>query len=153
MNELINSLKGYKVVVDTIKQAKEVWSAIAVIVIGVIATLGYLSTNFLTAQAAEISHKRMVNEMAEVDREMATEIKNLTIEVSQTNSLLSLHMDKHSLDAVNLAIQSNDTEIWNIEQIDPRTEQVSRRLIKLKNQREELLIKRQCIVTGNPRCD
>ena len=145
--------KGYKSVIEAVKQAKEVWAALAVIVIGVVGVMGYLSTNFITAQAAEISHKEMTRELAESDREMATEIKNLTIEVSQTNTLLNLHMDKHSLDAVNLAIQSNDTEIWNIEQIEPRTNEVSKRLIKLKNQREQLLIKRQCIVTNNPRCD
>ena len=149
----MNILKGYKSVIEAVKQAKEVWAALAVIVIGVVGVMGYLSTNFLTAQAAEISHKEMTRELAESDKQMASEIKNLTIEVSQTNTLLNLHMDKHSLDAVNLAIQSNDTEIWNIEQIEPRTNEVSKRLIKLKNQREQLLIKRQCIVTNNPRCD
>ena len=149
----MNILKGYKSVIEAMKQAKEVWAALAVIVIGVVGVMGYLSTNFLTAQAAEISHKEMTRELAESDKQMASEIKNLTIEVSQTNTLLNLHMDKHSLDAVNLAIQSNDTEIWNIEQIKPHTNEVSKRLIKLKNQREQLLIKRQCIVTNNPRCD
>jgi len=149
----MNIQQGYKRVIEAVKQAKEVWVALAVIVIGVVGVMGYLSTNFLTAQAAEISHKQMTRELAESDKQMASEIKNLTIEVSQTNTLLNLHMDKHSLDAVNLAIQSNDTEIWNIEQIEPRTNEVSKRLIKLKNQREQLLIKRQCIVTNNPRCD
>ena len=149
----MNILKGYKSVIEAMKQAKEVWAALAVIVIGVVGVMGYLSTNFLTAQAAEISHKEMTRELAESDKQMASEIKNLTIEVSQTNALLNLHMDKHSLDAVNLAIQSNDTEIWNIEQIQPRTNEVSKRLIKLKNQREQMLIKRQCIVSNNPRCD
>ena len=149
----MNIRKGYKSVIEAMKQAKEVWAALAVIVIGVVGVMGYLSTNFLTAQAAEISHKEMTRELAESDKQMASEIKNLTIEVSQTNTLLNLHMDKHSLDAVNLAIQSNDTEIWNIEQIEPRTNEVSKRLIKLKNQREQMLIKRQCIVSNNPRCD
>ena len=149
----MNVQQGYEKVIEAVKQAKEVWVAIGVIVVGVVGVMGYLSTNFLTAQAAELSHKEMARELAETDKAMAREIKNLTIEVSQTNSLLNLHMDKHSLDAVNLAIQSNDSEMWNIEQITPRTSEVGKRLVKLKNQREQLLIQRQCIVTNNPRCD
>jgi hypothetical protein len=148
--------KGYIRVIESIQQAKEVWAALGVIVIGVVGVMGYLSTNFLTAQAAEISHKEMARDLAEADRQMATQIKNLTIEVSQTNSLLSLHMDKHSLDAINLAIQSNETEIFNLEQIirkDGTNTEASRRLVKLKGQREELSIRRGCIISGNPRCD
>jgi hypothetical protein len=57
---------------------------------------------------------------------------------------------------VNLAIQSNESEIFNLEQIirtDGSNDQAARRLLKLRTQRDELNIKRTCIINSNPRCD
>ena len=155
--------QGYTKVMDTLRQAKEVWAAIATIVVGTAIFLSWMTTSFLSVQAAELTHKqmqaenvKMVSDMAKADLEMADQIKNLTIEVSQTNTLLALHMDKHSLEAVSLAIQNNESEIFNLEQTirsDSNNAEAARRLLKLKSERDDLQIKRNCIITDNPRCD
>ena len=146
-------LQGYKKVTGVIQDAKEVWIALATIVVGTVLALAWMFTTFNTAAQADVSHKQLMEATVQADNAMAVEIKNLAGAIAVTNGLITLHMEKHSLDAVNLAIQNNDTEIWNLEQAIPRTEQVSKRLIKLKNQREEMLIKRECIIHQNPRCD
>lgn len=140
-------LKGYSsVVVEHIRSESKYYVSI---VVGTVLALGWFNTQFLTNAQAKLTHEQMIQQRQDADRE-------LTDGLTELKTILTTQMRKQSLMDVKTAIKTNESETFQLERLidteAPRNQDLQR-LQRLKAERAELEIKRQCIISGNNVCD
>jgi len=141
--------QGYDKVIQTINDARAVWTFIALIIAGVVGAVGWVYTEFPTAMAMETTHQQIVKEMNAVHEKQAAEMSTI-------RNMLKEKIQSDKLDTVNLAIKNNDAEQFQIEQwmkVNGSDQQSQKRLKTLKTEREELVIRRNCVISGNRVCE
>lgn len=146
------SNRGMSNVIDKIRGNREVLGWIAGIVIGTVAVLGWMSTNFITTAKGE----EMMANAQDADAVLAEEVKDLAKSVKASNDMLSVHLAQGELQAVMDKIDNNQTQQFNITQfarVNGMDDQAEARLEQLKRELSPLQIKRDCIINKNPLCD
>jgi len=144
--------RGMSNVIDKIRSNRDVLGWIAGIVLGTVAVLGWMSTNFITTAKGE----EMMANAQDADAVLAKEVKDLAESVKASNQMLSVHLAQGELNDVMDRIDNNKTQQFNISQftrVNGMDSQSEVRLERLKNELVELEIKRGCIIDNNPLCD
>ena len=95
-----------------------------------------------------MSHKDIIQKMTAVHEKQAHDTEEI-------RELLTLKIQQDKLDAVNRDIRANDTEMFNIQQwmkVNGEDSQSLKRMKELEGEKDKLLIKRGCIISGNRVC-
>ena len=149
--------QGYNKVIEHVRSELRVYVTIVLTTITLLmAAIAWTTTNFVTTVRADNSHQQMLNDMTDSDNRITAEVSKLTAEVSELNSLVLIHMDKHSLESVKLAIKTNESETFQLERLidteEPRDQDL-KRLRQLQAEKKDLEQRRQCIIDHNRLCD
>lgn len=153
---LINGVKqGFTIVSEKIKDAIKLWHVLTVAIPITISVVGWLLLNIQTTSAADKSHSDIIQQMTAVHEHFTEQQEKQSNQINELKELLKLKMDQDALNQVNNDIRANDAEQFNIKQwikINQEDAQAAARLHVLKNEREELVIKRDCIINGIRTC-
>ena len=135
--------QGYRVMVtDHIRNEYKFYVSL---VAGTLLAYGWVSTQFLTTAQAQVTHDQISKEISQVGEQQ----KKLSV-------LLETLVSKQSLSNVQIEIKTNESEQFQVSQFmrvngsDPQSE---RRLQQLKAERNDLEIRRNCIISKNPICE
>lgn len=142
----------YTVMADNINNPQVFVKWMAAIVVATITVIAWFSTQFITTAKGN----EMMEKTQQADAELSEQIALLGEEMKASNRLLSIHLDKESLNAVILAIRNNDSEQFQIQQftsVNGTNAQATSRLRDLKAEHDDLVMKKNCIITKNPLCD
>lgn len=154
MNERIR--KGFRVVGTVVQEAVKLWHIILGAIVFAATIIIWTAVYVQPASAAALTHKELKDETTEIRKEMTNVHQDMNNKITALTELIKLNTQQTNLKDVNRDLRDNDAEQYAIQnwiKVNGETVQDTRRLRDLKNEREELLLKRDCIVNKNPACD
>ena len=137
---------------ETMNNPRVFLAWVMAVAVGVILTIGWLSQNFVTKALGE----EMMEKAQSSDNELAEQITLLAEEVKISNGLLMIHMDKERLSSILTEIRRNETEVFQISQfvsVNGDNERTRARQRQLKQEHEDLELRKTCLINNNPLCD
>jgi hypothetical protein len=154
--------KGFLKVKDVAQEAVQLWHIVVGAISLAVSVVLFGTVYFQSASAADMSHKEIVTSMTAVHEEIKKAQHDMTEtqeeqgkQINKLTNLLELKIQQDKLYQVNLDIRTNDTETFNINQwirLNGEDAQSLKRLNSLKTEREELILKRNCIANGSRTC-
>lgn len=144
--------KVYSVMADQLQDPQKLFRWMIAIVIATVGGMGYFSTNFVTTAKGE----EMMNKALDADTELSRQIAELATEVRDSNGLLLIHMEKERLSSILTEIRRNETEVFQITQfvsVNGDNERTRARIRQLKQEHEDLELRKTCLINNNPLCD
>ena len=148
----MNIRKAYSVMAETMNNPRVFLAWVMAVAVGVILTIGWLSQNFVTKALGE----EMMEKAQSSDTELSEQITLLAEEVKISNGLLMIHMDKERLSNILTEIRRNETEVFQISQfvsVNGDNERTRARQRQLKQEHEDLELRKTCLINNNPLCD
>ena len=149
--------QGFAVMIDHIKEELKVYVGIVfstvVVLTGVIA---WASEKFPSVEYVDMSHVQMVAERMAADEKLTQGLAALESNQDSTNRLLSTMISKQDLAAVKSNLKSNESDMFQVEQfmrVNGFDERSEKRAQQLKSEHAELLLRQNCIISGNAVCN
>ena len=140
--------QGYQTLKDRIRTSAELWHLLLAVAGTVAGLLLWMMTTFTTSAADKATHEQIIQQMTAVHEKQA-------LEMQEIRELLTLKIQQDKLDAINRDIKNNETDQFNIQQwmkVNGEDTNSAKRLKELENEKDRLLIKRGCIISGNRVC-
>lgn len=161
---MVNHLKqGYLRVTTAMKDAVKLWHVVVAFFSVAAYIIGWMMINLQTTQAAETSHQDIIKQMTAVHEEIKDEqfkqshqLEDQSKQIKDLTNLLKTKISQDNLSQVNADIRANDAETFQLQQwikVNGEDAQSAKRLNNLKIEREELVVKRNCIINGNGMCN
>ena len=144
--------KVYSVMADSMNNPRVFLAWVVSIAIGVLALVAWLTSNFVTVAKGE----EMMKKTLTADENLSEQITMLAGEVKTSNSLLMIHMEKERLASILTEIRRNETEVFQISQfvsVNGDNERTRARVRQLKQEHEDLELRKTCLINNNPLCD
>lgn len=149
--------------VEFIRQQKEVFGVVIMIIVGTISALAWASSNFVTNARGEVMMERTLAADAKIlaqtsasDNTLLKQLTTLSDKIETSNELLLTHIERYSLDKIRTEIRTNKSETFALQQfvrVNGSDAQSEARLQQLKTELSELELKKTCTINHNPLCD
>jgi len=139
-----------------VQEAVKLWHIIVGAVVFAATIIIWTAVYVQPASAAALTHKELKDETAEIRKEMTNVHKDMNNQITALTELVKLTNQQNNLKDVNRDIRDNDAEQYSIQQwvkVNGETPQDTKRLRDLQNEREELILKRNCIISNNKACN
>lgn len=154
MNRILE--QGYSKVSQVMQDATKLGHIIAGAVTIAVIIIGWAVIWLQPAAAAAEVHKDLKQETVDIREEMQRVHKDMNDQIANLTGLVELKIQQDNLKDVNRDIKDNDAEVFRLQQwveVNGNDANSAKRLRDLKNERDELEVKRNCIINNNRACD